>query len=128
MKLHPIVDFQTLFPVAFNTLIEEHMKELEKYKHGSWVCKCGMIIEQFGECDDCKVRLKRIKQVRPCEECHKDAYPNMLFCNMGCYNKYRAKLKVHFCTNCNKQYTKNRSEFEHKNKFCSIFIVEDFVL
>ena len=44
MKLHAIVDFQTLFPVAFNTLIEEHMKELEKYKYGSWVCdECDAI-------------------------------------------------------------------------------------
>lgn len=91
MKLHPIVDFQALFPEAFNTLIKEHMQDLEKYRHGSWVCDECDAINVLYYANESQTYMSQRETVddkvqRNCECCGA-YYKHFSFSHMGALRK-----------------------------------------
>ena len=141
MKLHPIVDFQALFPEAFNTLIKEHMQDLEKYKYSSFVCpECDVINpvyynsphESYKPFKDSHGDIRQLH----CESCgYQDVLPfNECF---TCNKKYRGKRFSQYCSRecsgldhrtgedvecgvCKKEFYKGNNEIKRTaNNYCS---------
>lgn len=141
MKLHPIADFQALFPEAFNTLIKEHMRDLEKYKYSSFVCpECDVINpvyynsphesykpfkDSYGDirqlhCENCG--YEDIKPFKQCFTCSKDYKGNRFsqYCSRECAGlNHRTGENVE-CRVCKKEFYKTNSELKRTlNNYCS---------
>lgn len=85
--IHPIIDFQILFPLAFKKLIDDHMEDLKQYKNGAWVCdECQAInVLYYSNGSESYMTKKETvddKVQRNCECCGA-YYPHFSFSHMG---------------------------------------------
>jgi len=140
--IHPIVDFQILYPHAFLELIDGYRQSIEKYKHGSFICpECDAINPVYynstsesykpikensrdlveKHCENCGYKELR-KTYHECLVCDKRfvGREESLYCSNECFVSTSKNGENVKCDICKKKFYKQNSSLKRTlHNYCS---------